>query len=143
MVYISFSSPLSLKDLFKIRIQFKLTLFYCNLIFLDYISQRLKLDPGTLELGIWLERNLEPLKEIPRYLIPSYFDVVVTGTYLILLDQVWRLMSEWVLHPTNYHDCKINSQQQHFISFFLMVKTSTAKWGMTSCLSCLYLDVIL
>jgi hypothetical protein len=33
MVYISFYSPLSLKDLFKIRIHFKLILFYRNLIF--------------------------------------------------------------------------------------------------------------
>lgn len=63
-------------------------------LFTDYISHRLKHDPGTLELGTWLERSMEPLKKIPRYLLPSYFDVVVTGTYLMLLNQVWRLMSE-------------------------------------------------
>jgi glycogen debranching enzyme len=63
---------------------------------IDYISHRLKHDPGTLELGTWLERSMEPLKKIPRYLLPSYFDVVVTGTYLMLLNQVWRLMSDFV-----------------------------------------------
>ncbi|KAJ9590614.1 hypothetical protein L9F63_016384, partial [Diploptera punctata] len=50
----------------------------------------------NLELALWLERNLEPVKKMPRYLIPSYFDVVVTGTYLILLKQVWALMSDVV-----------------------------------------------
>ncbi|XP_069703236.1 glycogen debranching enzyme isoform X2 [Periplaneta americana] len=69
---------------------------------IDYVSHRLKQDPGTLELGLWLERNMEPLKELPRYLIPSYFDVVITGTYLILLKQVWALMSNFVKSGSSF-----------------------------------------
>ncbi|PSN51057.1 hypothetical protein C0J52_01523 [Blattella germanica] len=74
---------------------------YCGLQ--DYISHRLKLDPGTMALGLWLQKSLEPLKELPRYLIPSYFDVIVSGTYLILLKQVWELMSEY--HILGYAAC--------------------------------------
>ena len=50
------------------------------------------LEAGSRHLGIWLERSLEPLMKIPWYLIPSYFDVEVTGTYFMLLNQVYRCL---------------------------------------------------
>jgi hypothetical protein len=46
----------------------------------------------TKELAHWLEVNMEPMKGIPRYLIPAYFDVIVTGTYELLTAQVLNLM---------------------------------------------------
>ncbi|KDR16306.1 Glycogen debranching enzyme, partial [Zootermopsis nevadensis] len=99
MVYCGLQGFLSL--LSDIRPNNDLGHAFCNNLrqgnwMIEYVSHRLKQDPGTLELGLWLERNLEPLRELPRYLIPSYFDVVITGTYLILLNQVWRLMSDFV-----------------------------------------------
>lgn len=63
---------------------------------IDYIWQRLEIDPGTKNLGKWLENNLKYLKEIPRYLIPCYFDVIVTGTYLLLVEQCYNLMGDFV-----------------------------------------------
>lgn len=63
---------------------------------IDYIWQRLKRDAGTEPLGAWLETNLRYLKEIPRYLVPCYFDVVVTGTYLLLVEQCYNLMGDFV-----------------------------------------------
>jgi len=61
---------------------------------LDYIWQRLKEDDDTKPLGIWLEQTAEPFKVIPRYLVPSYFDVIIVNVYRILLDHCNNLMSE-------------------------------------------------
>ncbi|GLV44486.1 uncharacterized protein CBL_10290 [Carabus blaptoides fortunei] len=69
---------------------------------IDYIWQRLKVDQGTLELGQWLENNLKFLKEIPRYLIPCYFDVIVTGTYLLLIEQCYNLMGDFVKQGSTF-----------------------------------------
>lgn len=34
------------------------------------------------------------LKEVPRYLIPAYFDSIVTSVYLTLINRAWSLMGE-------------------------------------------------
>lgn len=60
---------------------------------LDYTWQRLKEDPGTGPLGEWLEKVSEPFQLIPRYLVPSYFDVIIVNVYSTLLDQSFSLMS--------------------------------------------------
>ncbi|XP_063230044.1 glycogen debranching enzyme [Bacillus rossius redtenbacheri] len=69
---------------------------------IDYAWQRLKRDAGTLELGRWLEGSLEPVKKLPRYLVPSYFDLVVTGAYCLLLDRAWGLMSRFVSQGSSF-----------------------------------------
>nr|XP_015838644.1 PREDICTED: glycogen debranching enzyme [Tribolium castaneum] len=63
---------------------------------IDYIWQRLKLDDGTKRLGQWFEENSKSLKSIPRYLVPCYFDVIVTGIYVLLFEQCYALMSDFV-----------------------------------------------
>ncbi|KAF5274002.1 hypothetical protein FQA39_LY01117 [Lamprigera yunnana] len=63
---------------------------------IDYISQRLQVDDGTKELSQWIESNFKSLKSIPRYLVPSYFDVLITGLYMLLLDHSYSLMSNFV-----------------------------------------------
>lgn len=60
----------------------------------DYVWQRLKEDDGTKPLGIWFEQALEPFKVIPRYLVPSYFDVIIVNVYMNLLDHCYDLMSK-------------------------------------------------
>lgn len=59
----------------------------------DYIWKRLKVDEGTKDLGQWIEENTKYLCNLPRYLIPCYFDVIVTSIYMKLLDQSYSLMS--------------------------------------------------
>lgn len=51
-------------------------------------------DESTAPLGKWFRNTFEPLKNIPRYLIPSYFDAVVTGAYDIVVERVFQLMSK-------------------------------------------------
>ncbi|XP_051162472.1 glycogen debranching enzyme [Leptopilina boulardi] len=63
---------------------------------IDYMSARLKEDEMTASLGEWLEQTLEPLKTIPRYLVPSYFDVIVVNVYTALLDQCYASFSSFV-----------------------------------------------
>ena len=61
---------------------------------LDYIVSRLKRRSGTRPLGEWLEsRIFAHLRVMPRYLIPAYFDAVVTLLYVQLLKQAWSLMA--------------------------------------------------
>lgn len=61
-----------------------------------YIANRLMQHPSTNELGKWFEKVFYFLSQIPRYLIPSYFDTIVTGAYNVLLSIVWRNLSEFV-----------------------------------------------
>lgn len=61
---------------------------------LDYVWQRLKEDDGTKPLGMWLEQAMEPFKLIPRYLVPSYFDVITVNIYTLLFDHCINLMSK-------------------------------------------------
>lgn len=59
----------------------------------SYVSGRLQRHEGTAELGRWLEAAFNPVGRLPRYLVPCYFDAIVTGTYLALLERSWSLMS--------------------------------------------------
>ncbi|XP_011307475.1 glycogen debranching enzyme isoform X1 [Fopius arisanus] len=63
---------------------------------IDYTWQRLKGDERTLALGKWLERESEPFKLIPRYLVPRYFDVIIINVYMTLLEQCYVKMSKFV-----------------------------------------------
>ncbi|XP_012265578.2 glycogen debranching enzyme isoform X2 [Athalia rosae] len=69
---------------------------------IDYIWQRLKRGKGTAALGEWIEQAVEPFKVIPRYLVPSYFDVIVTNVYMTLLDQCYSLMSSFVQNGSSF-----------------------------------------
>lgn len=60
---------------------------------IDYIHERLAKDPNTAPLSKWFAKNTEALKQIPRYLIPSYFDIIVTGMHQLLVDRAIQLMS--------------------------------------------------
>lgn len=68
----------------------------------DYIWQRLQLDEGTRDLGFWIEKNTMPLKNVPRYLVPSYFDAVITRIYVRLLEHTFNFMSDFVRNGSTF-----------------------------------------
>jgi glycogen debranching enzyme len=67
-----------------------------------YISNRLQMVEGTTPLGKWLETALSPISDLPRYLVPCYFDAIVTGTYHALLGRTWSLMSRFVNESSTF-----------------------------------------
>lgn len=69
---------------------------------IDYVWQRLKNEEGTAALGEWIQQAVEPFQVIPRYLVPSYFDVIITNIYMTLLDQCYALMSSFVQNGSTF-----------------------------------------
>ncbi|XP_023217620.1 glycogen debranching enzyme-like [Centruroides sculpturatus] len=68
----------------------------------SYVANRLMQHPSTKELGKWFEKVFHFLSQIPRYLIPSYFDTIVTGAYNVLLSVIWRNMSEFIAEGSTF-----------------------------------------
>ncbi|CRK94139.1 CLUMA_CG007658, isoform A [Clunio marinus] len=63
---------------------------------IDYISDRLNQTDSTKKLSEWLKENLEAMKGIPRYLIPAYFDAIITGVYGLLIQRVLSQMPNYI-----------------------------------------------
>ncbi|OWK05594.1 AGL, partial [Cervus elaphus hippelaphus] len=70
---------------------------------IDYVSNRLISRSGTIaEVGKWLQAMFFYLKQIPRYLIPCYFDAILIGAYTTLLDVAWKQMSSFVQNGSTF-----------------------------------------
>ncbi|XP_023247212.1 glycogen debranching enzyme isoform X2 [Copidosoma floridanum] len=69
---------------------------------IDYTWQRLRENEGTFALSEWLEQASEPFKLIPRYLVPSYFDVMIVNVYFILIEHCFASMSDFVREGTDF-----------------------------------------
>ncbi|XP_006015059.1 glycogen debranching enzyme isoform X2 [Alligator sinensis] len=70
---------------------------------IDYVSDRLISRAGACaEVGIWLKAMFIYLKQIPRYLIPCYFDAILVGAYTTLLDVAWCQMSSFVQNGSTF-----------------------------------------
>lgn len=78
----------------------------------DYVAKRLQVHPTTKDLGQWFEGVLGHLKDIPRFLVPCYFDTVITGAYVVLRDQAMKLMSEFIQDGSTFvHMLSLGSLQ--------------------------------
>uniref|UniRef100_A0A8D2KBD5 Glycogen debranching enzyme n=1 Tax=Urocitellus parryii TaxID=9999 RepID=A0A8D2KBD5_UROPR len=70
---------------------------------IDYVSGRLISRSGNIaEVGKWLQAMFFYLKQIPRYLIPCYFDAILIGAYTTLLDAAWKQMSSFVQNGSTF-----------------------------------------
>ncbi|KAM7344638.1 glycogen debranching enzyme isoform 4-T5 [Cochliomyia hominivorax] len=63
---------------------------------MDYIADRLSHFESTKSLAAWIKSAFEPIRDIPRYLVPCYFDAVVSGIYNILVHRVFKQMPEYI-----------------------------------------------
>ncbi|XP_076440742.1 glycogen debranching enzyme-like isoform X2 [Babylonia areolata] len=63
---------------------------------MDYITHRLKLIGNTAALGEWFDGMFAHLRKVPRYLIPCYFDALVTGAYIVLREIALQQYSDFV-----------------------------------------------
>jgi len=52
------------------------------------------------QIGKWFREAFDNLSKAPRYLIPCYFDALVTGVYNIAEEVFWNKMSPYVFFPT-------------------------------------------
>ncbi|CAG9819095.1 unnamed protein product [Phaedon cochleariae] len=69
---------------------------------IEYMWKRLNAEQGTKELGLWIEKNTLCFIDIPRYLVPCYFDAVVTGIYILLVEQCHKLMNSFVENGSTF-----------------------------------------
>ncbi|KAL3209219.1 hypothetical protein MRX96_009219 [Rhipicephalus microplus] len=63
---------------------------------MEYITNRLSQERTTTKFAKWLDQVFASVKKTPRYLVPCYFDAVVTSTYCLVLEEVWSKMSSFV-----------------------------------------------
>lgn len=59
-----------------------------------YIANRLMYYDTTKPLGLWLASVFQYLQDLPRYLIPCYFEAILTGVHVSCMEQVFNLMSK-------------------------------------------------
>lgn len=63
---------------------------------LDYISGRLKRKEfencPLYQFGDFLEQYLQPIRNLPSYLVPCYFELSMRKVYNALLDRTWSMM---------------------------------------------------
>ncbi|CAH1775348.1 unnamed protein product [Owenia fusiformis] len=69
---------------------------------LQYTANRMKANHGTKQLGLWFEGVFEFLAKIPRYLVPCYFDAIMTGASVLIHDAIWNLMGEFVKDGSSF-----------------------------------------
>jgi len=53
--------------------------------------------PVLWQIGSWFRDAFNELSKAPRYLIPCYFDALVTGVYNIAEEVFWNKMSPYVI----------------------------------------------
>ena len=63
---------------------------------LDYLSSRLTKHSETQQIGQWYQEAFKTLGKIPRFLVPTYFEMIITLTYQKLLKGCWNKMSDFI-----------------------------------------------
>lgn len=91
---------------------------------IDYICERLKCtefrNTPLYQFGDFLEQYFQPIRNLPSYLVPAYFELSIRRVYNALLDRIWSLMPGDVKHGSTF--CK--SLALASIQFTGIVKSS-------------------
>ncbi|XP_063431014.1 glycogen debranching enzyme-like [Mytilus trossulus] len=62
----------------------------------QYIANRLKVKEGTKVLGQWFDEVFKHLSNVPRSLVPCYFDTIIMGSFIVLRGRVVEQMSDFI-----------------------------------------------
>ncbi|CAF4553443.1 unnamed protein product [Rotaria sp. Silwood2] len=87
---------------------------------MKYISNRLKIHPNTKKLGEWYENAFEYISCLPRLMIPKYFDLIITGSYYILIEHGYKLMNPFIIKSSKF----IRSLSQTTIQLLSFINNS-------------------
>jgi len=105
LVYAGFQSIISLMSDIRVKNDLGHPLC-CNLRqgnwLMECVVERLKLETTTQELALWLEETFDNVKQVARYLIPAYFDAIMLGVYVHLLNATWRQMARFVREGSEF-----------------------------------------
>ncbi|XP_060864608.1 glycogen debranching enzyme isoform X2 [Metopolophium dirhodum] len=75
---------------------------------LDYVSGRLKRKEfencALYQFGDFLERYLQPIRNLPSYLVPCYFEFSLRKVYNALLNRTWSMMPSDIRNGSTF--CK-------------------------------------
>ncbi|ELU10759.1 hypothetical protein CAPTEDRAFT_167427 [Capitella teleta] len=69
---------------------------------MEYTANRLAAFPGTERLGNWLADVFKSLKQAPRYLIPCYFDALISGIFCLVEEVAWAKLSPFVRNGSSF-----------------------------------------
>ena len=61
-------------------------------LLMSYIVQRLMNNSRTNSIGQWFDKYFQLIEQLPRYLVPVYFDLLIHRTYLICIERAFELM---------------------------------------------------
>ncbi|CAL1548001.1 unnamed protein product [Lymnaea stagnalis] len=68
----------------------------------EYIANRLKPHSSLEPLAKWFESLFHHLKKMPRFLIPCYFDAIMTGCDIVLSDAAVNKMSDFIKDGSSF-----------------------------------------
>ena len=63
---------------------------------LEYLSSRLIKHQETQQLGLWFEKVFRVLGQVPRFLVPMYFEIILSLTCEKLFKSCWNQMSDFI-----------------------------------------------
>lgn len=63
---------------------------------IEYAVSRLQKHSNTEALGDWLETAVMPCKSLPRYLVPLYFERILSVLCTKLLESTWHQMDDFI-----------------------------------------------
>jgi glycogen debranching enzyme len=63
-----------------------------NICFPEYISSRIIVKESTRELGLYVQKLFQNIGELPRYLVPTYFDQAFKRLYALCIEHALNLM---------------------------------------------------
>jgi len=69
---------------------------------MDYIANRLLIHPQTKSLGQWYSNAFSYVSQLSRVMIPTYFDLILTGSYTIVIEHTWSLMNSFVQQSSTF-----------------------------------------